>query len=483
MKIMKLLYFALCFAIILTIFYFFCNSTSSERISRTFEKFSNVPNILVAFSKNSIRDFSRQCAYVSKPEGKYEKKSIVWQELDGNLFFYSAFYDDRAKYKGKVSSYVRVLGMSDGQNSEVLYCRLWYNNTSFVYQTSKEEIWATNWDYANSTQYYRPYIFSCPVPENTGVSKFPDSISMLKSPCEHAQNILPILPPAILTPQRNFVVCLKPLDFREDLSFRLLEWIELQFLLGADKISTYVFHVHPKMLKVLQYYEKLGKVSIHFHTLPGKDPNDPVKRSNFLKNNVWQKRRHEIIPYNDCLYHHAGSHRFLVILDMDEAIIPMMHHTWEELLDHIFSENTQALEVYSSLSASNVYFFSSFGEYTKDPSIPPYMHMLRHIYRSANFSKPGFAVKSFFATNNTLAVFNHYTLIPLYEKLRRNALIGRHLAQMHHYRDTCPPLMEEECETNFMKFYKKDTVIWKYKNKVIERVEHVIKNLRLNKTE
>ncbi|KHJ76365.1 hypothetical protein OESDEN_24015 [Oesophagostomum dentatum] len=37
-------------------------------------------------------------------------------------------------------------------------------------------------------------------------------------------------------------------------------------------------------------------------TLPGHSPNLPLVRSEYIARNRQQKRRHELIPYNDCLY-------------------------------------------------------------------------------------------------------------------------------------------------------------------------------------
>lgn len=54
---------------------------------------------------------------------------------------------------------------------------------------------------------------------------------------------------------------MKGLDFlHEDLSVRLVEWIELLNLLGADKVFFYELQVHPNISKVLKYYEQEGKV-------------------------------------------------------------------------------------------------------------------------------------------------------------------------------------------------------------------------------
>ena len=51
--------------------------------------------------------------------------------------------------------------------------------------------------------------------------------------------------------KKPFAVCCKGLYFPTvDLSLRLVEWIEVQRALGADKISLSILGVHPNIMKV-----------------------------------------------------------------------------------------------------------------------------------------------------------------------------------------------------------------------------------------
>ena len=52
--------------------------------------------------------------------------------------------------------------------------------------------------------------------------------------------------------KKPFAVCCKGLYFPTvDLSLRLVEWIEVQRALGADKISLPLLEVHPNMMKAV----------------------------------------------------------------------------------------------------------------------------------------------------------------------------------------------------------------------------------------
>lgn len=44
------------------------------------------------------------------------------------------------------------------------------------------------------------------------------------------------------------------MDYLEDIPERLVEWIEMQLMTGADVITAYTYHVPPKMRQVLDHY-------------------------------------------------------------------------------------------------------------------------------------------------------------------------------------------------------------------------------------
>ena len=103
--------------------------------------------------------------------------------------------------------------------------------------------------------------------------------------------------------KKKFAVCVKGLDFPDDdLSTRLIEWIELLNVLGADKIFMYKLDVHPNVSRVLDHYVKEGKIDVTKISLPGFQPNLPVLQHLYLTTKRNNKRQNELIPYNDCLY-------------------------------------------------------------------------------------------------------------------------------------------------------------------------------------
>ena len=95
-----------------------------------------------------------------------------------------------------------------------------------------------------------PYLLSCDLP-STHLNHTPISVSLVEDRCETPTNFLNIIfdPPA--GDKKEFAVCVKGMDFpTEDLSARMVEWIEVLRALGADKIFLYNYEVHPNVTKV-----------------------------------------------------------------------------------------------------------------------------------------------------------------------------------------------------------------------------------------
>ncbi|GIY25367.1 hypothetical protein CEXT_153611 [Caerostris extrusa] len=82
----------------------------------------------------------------------------------------------------------------------------------------------------------QPFIMSCHLPSLPSLPEIPDSVSIVGKKCQKITNNMKIMY-RNSTKREDFAVCVKGLDFLlEDLSVRLVEWIELLDILGAKKI-------------------------------------------------------------------------------------------------------------------------------------------------------------------------------------------------------------------------------------------------------
>ncbi|KAK7793902.1 hypothetical protein R5R35_003579 [Gryllus longicercus] len=409
-----------------------------------------------------------------------EFNNVYWQVLqstNGTFQLYGAYYDVRRF--SKIGPAIRILGMINRIEPTVkTYCQLWFESLKepvLVKVMEYKYIWYKKW--GNYKQgIYQPYLIACQIP-----SKYhklvPASVSVVEKPCDTASNNLRVIynKPA---EKKDFAVCVKGLDFlHEDLSVRLVEWIELLGTLGADKIFFYELQVHPNISKVLRYYEQLNRVDVTPLTLPGGQPNVPGFQHMYLVRKVNHKRQNELIPYNDCLYKNLYTYRYIALLDIDEVIMPINTNSWKELMDIVeVKALVQKNETRASYNVRNVYFLDDLiHEHGWFKDIPKYMHMLQHVYRSKNFTKPNQYVKCFHNPERALTLHNHFPLACLGSGCTSYSITTSD-AQLQHYRADCVRNLKKSC-VEYRQNSIVDTTIWKFKDKLIKRTTETLRKL------
>lgn len=412
--------------------------------------------------------------------------NIYWQRFpaaNGSTFYlYSAYFDDR--WRGGPLPTVRVLAMIDRIAPPPVFCQFWFDRVSAPILAPATYVygWYPKWgNYRDGL--LQPYILTCKVPRLKGFPKSiaPDSVSLVEGRCDKATNNLRVINNR---PEKKekFAVCVKGLDFlHEDLSVRLVEWLELLRLLGASKVFLYNLETHPNITKVLEHYQRDGLVDMQHITLAGNQPNLPGFRHLYLKNKLTHKRQNELIPYNDCLYRNLYSYEYLVLLDIDEIVMPIQHHSWGELMDEV-QRLSLAEKNYTraSYNVRNVYFLDDLGvgeehQTGHEPGVPKYLHMLQHVYRSRNYTKPGQYVKCFHNTERVVSLHNHFPLNCFGTCTTYS--INTSLVHLQHYRKDCVGPLKNSCKTDFRVYTTRDTTIWRYKDDLIARTRDVLDTL------
>lgn len=155
--------------------------------------------------------------------------------------------------------------------------------------------------------------------------------------------------------------------------------------------------------------------------------------SNYFKA-IWQRRRYEIVTYNNCFYRNLASSKFVIPLDIDEIIVPKIVPTWNSLLQQL--SQIYNIKDYASLTVSNAYYFS---RKKNNNSIFFIDNLLR-----SDFSPEGESGKSFINTKNTITVFNHYAL-NITPGIDRVFFVPAQLVQMNHYKFNCDINILPQC--------------------------------------
>ena len=157
-------------------------------------------------------------------------------------------------------------------------------------------------------------------------------------------------------------------------------------------------HSPPSLLIFKLYIQNEGLVELRHWELPGKLPNDASERKEFHRTNIWQKRRSEILPYNECFYEGIYKYKFVLPVDIDEIVFPLKFDDWNGLLQHVFESDKTAEATIGSFSVRNAQFFKR-QNFSQD--FGPFGGKLltaEIIERNVKLSKPGTRVKSFVNT-------------------------------------------------------------------------------------
>lgn len=391
---------------------------------------------------------------------------------NGTFYLYNAFYDNRKL--SPIGPSIRILAMIDRNNPTLqTYCQLRFDNFPNAHVTKTFEykyIWKQKWE--SNDIIYHTYLITCRIPKV--LQQFiPSSVSIVNERCDTASNNLQVINNKPLDgTKQGFGVCVKGLDFlHSDISVRLVEWIELLHILGANKIYFYQLNVHPNIAKILQYYKEKDMIHVTPLTLAGGQPNIPHIQHKYFTEHIQQKRLNELIAYNDCFYKNMQLYDFIALLDVDEVIMPKKDMTWNQLLKRVLKKATTQ---HTSFYVTNTYFLDvNKGEDNWIKTIPKYMHMLQHVQRSANHSQKYYSCKSFFSTDKVYTLHNHHPLKCL--GLCKNFPIDTDDAQLQHYRKDCDKF-DEQCKLINMNTTE-DTTIWRFKDLLVKRSNAALREL------
>ncbi len=105
-------------------------------------------------------------------------------------------------------------------------------------------------------------------------------------------------------------------------------------------------------------------------------------------------------------------------------------------------------------------------------SIPTFLHMMRHVYRSPEYT---IHVKSFHSTEKVLTVHNHFPFNCINAGCHKPK-VNTTIAHLQHYRSDCPSILRNRCETVFKNGTVLDTSIWKYKDRLMKSLKKVVKD-------
>lgn len=399
----------------------------------------------------------------------------VFHQTNGTFNLLNAFYDNRDALK---KTYIRILGSANILESTIkhcqIVCQLWFegmDNPVISPVTEFRYLWVRDWG-QQSTKYQHPYLLACAIPDLL-MNQVPVAVSLAENNCDNATNALKVLNKRPKDGvKKKFGVCVKQLDFlHSDMSVLLIEWLELLFSMGVEKVHMYNLAVHENIIKVLKYYESRGKVELRPITLPGHQPNIPSFYHPYFLKSPWSKHLLEDILFSDCFYRNMYNYEYVVVLDVDELIMPVGNSslkTWSDILDKVNG-------TFEGYGFRNIYYFDNnkFFNLTHE-DVAPFLHFSNLVHRTASHSKKFQFSKSFFSTQSVVTIQNQYALSCVTQINCKWHEVSTDIARLQHYcfnKKHVPGCMNDQRKAVV------DPNICKYHNEIVNRSMKTLEDL------
>ncbi len=411
------------------------------------------PNSNEDFNIGAYKELGDSPIVVSVDEGddKIDKKSsfghITISDPEGEIILYSSFWDDRPSVEGPAA--VRVLAVIQlnlhNKQPGTIACniscetegstRFSVVNATQVYPT-KSPTYPIIDRWKDRTACYCSYVVTCH-PGVCGPNDRNHHVTLLRvidgwatSITRQKDDFLPIEFPEKAESPLNFVLCHLPIFGHRFDQARIVEWLEMQRILGVNKIVVYNESMDHSTAEVLLLYRMQGLVEI--------------RQSPTLKNNgnysVPDSHLRQGMIFSDCMYRNMYKYHYVISSDMDEVIVPTNASTLLDMIDLAKRASVASVEETTTKVASYVFpesYWPSehyFGARV-DKSQPEHLYFLRHRYRNtrhANVSELLAHPKHITDPKCCIAMKQHYCRL-LVENVRRFR-VPSDIGKVHHYR-------------------------------------------------
>ncbi|XP_059489253.1 uncharacterized protein LOC132204648 [Neocloeon triangulifer] len=446
-------------------------------------KESNVPLQFASKINASKLHFNVTCAnYTSPFEISYNNLYWQVQEMKSSkiiYYMYGAYFDRRIRTAPAVHVVAFLTKLEN--KAKRPYCQVWFNKKrkpSLVKATSFVKLFL---DGPIPHKTMIPYLVTCKIPSAMS-GKVPASVSLVEAPCEKATNNLRVIynPLPAGEKKKDFLVCVKALflTFKPHMAVRIVEWIELLKILGAQKIVIYNFQTHKNITRVLDYYASKDDFEVVPVTLPANYTNSPDLVSDFLAEDFWLQYKNDGIQLTDCLYRNLYKFKYVTALDIDEVIVPMKNENWHDLVYEVaVPRAAMQHKSFDAFVTRNTYFMDDQIERQAwFPDVPPYMHMLQNVNRRDFHNPPGVvnhtvSSKGFFDVRKILFVYCHYPLSCVNKKCSYLTFDPSE-SQLQHY---CIGQTKSDCNVTDGKNIVQDVSMWKYKDELVGKTNDVLR--------
>ncbi|CAG9584447.1 unnamed protein product [Danaus chrysippus] len=286
------------------------------------------------------------------PQPAHAPLDAVWQPVAGTRF---RFYVYSAYMERRTVAAVRVIAATKTRGADGVICRLWLHDNRTLTLKARVKPIRENWNLKYSATYVLCLLRDTGVkPQETiGASV---SIVSNTSPNRPPTNLLIVRdtePKSGI--EETLHVCVKPFHFSYSRDDWLIEWFELNRLLGASHFYMYNESLSSQVTCLLEHYKKQGLVTL----LPWKLP---------IVSKIEIRTEGQFAAFNDCLYRSMSTAGWLVVIDVDEVILPRRERTLTALLTSLRASYNPPSKAPSAFLFRNAFFYLRWEDDTEAPA-------------------------------------------------------------------------------------------------------------------
>jgi len=378
------------------------------------------------------------------------------------LSIFGAYLDDR-----DFTLRIRVLGVSNTDLLKPVYCQLWYTGVDRAV-VSEALVYDSGRGYIIYQRQHLERLYTCLALS----ADVPHSVSLSFDRCYREAPLMPVQvspePPrsveGTVGTSHRLGVCVAMTYGALD-AVNLVEWFEMNILLGVIEFNMYMSRVDLPTKAVLQYYVRRGVLRLN-------EVGPPVEF--WCK---WCQKLATISVLNDCMYRNMYRYDYIMVVDVDEFLIPRKHRTLPQLIAHL-----ELLTVAPSFLFTNAYFF------TEHQSIPPAgrTDLVSKLYtmsrrRRINPSDSGHATKTIFNPRYCISIQNHYCVLRTLNTVEPWAqFVNSDLALLHHYKSCSSTSYNKTQCRDMVKDQHDDDDALLYRDELIPRVASALTDLKIS---
>ncbi|XP_060802828.1 uncharacterized protein LOC106142594 [Amyelois transitella] len=265
----------------------------------------------------------------------------VWQRVAGTRFkfyVYSAFIEMRTV------AAVRIIAATKTRGADPVVCRLWLPDNRTVTLKARVKAIRENWNLKYSATYVLCLLSDSGVHirEVVGASVSVLASTLADKPQTNMLTVLDTKPMSDVLEKLH--VCVKPLHSSFSRSNWLIEWFEFNRLLGATHFYMYNVSLSSSVACVLDYYQRRGLITL----MPWKLP---------LVSLVEIRTQGQFAAFNDCLYRSMRTADWLLVIDVDELVLPRLDRTIPDMLSIARSKYRWNMKTPSAFLFRNSFFY------------------------------------------------------------------------------------------------------------------------------